>query len=164
MKKPRNYLIVRGLSRIFRFSSEVHSGDGGSRTLVQTWTQKGFYMLSHPIGFRPRAGWWRPTRGLAPQFRKTVGAAAFLFANLLAPPCRNASQRGNRAMSRLRHLWRGLSDPTMLQIKQRERNCYFRQLQVDVEIFESVNIGALHACLPLLHAVKTSHPRICCGR
>ena len=28
-KKPRNYLIVRGLSRIFRFSSEVHSGDGG---------------------------------------------------------------------------------------------------------------------------------------
>ena len=65
-KKPRNYLIVRGLSRIFRFSSEVHSGDGGSRTLVQTWTQKGFYMLSHPIGFRPRAGWWRPTRGLAP--------------------------------------------------------------------------------------------------
>lgn len=28
-KKPRNYLIVRGLSRIFRFSSEVHSGAGG---------------------------------------------------------------------------------------------------------------------------------------
>lgn len=29
-KKPRNYLIVRGLSRIFRFSSEVHSGAGGT--------------------------------------------------------------------------------------------------------------------------------------
>lgn len=29
-EKPRNYLIVRGLSRIFRFSSDVHSGAGGS--------------------------------------------------------------------------------------------------------------------------------------
>ena len=33
-KKPRNYLIVRGLSRIFRFSSEVHSGAGGHPTPV----------------------------------------------------------------------------------------------------------------------------------
>ena len=32
-KKPRNYLIVRGLSRIFRFSSEVHSGAGGTCSL-----------------------------------------------------------------------------------------------------------------------------------
>ena len=28
-KKPRNYLIVRGLSSLFRRSSVVHSGAGG---------------------------------------------------------------------------------------------------------------------------------------
>ena len=127
-KKPRNYLIVRGFTRFVRFSSEVHSGDGGSRTLVQTRTQQGFYMLSHPVGFRPQTGWWRPTCGLAPKFREKAGASVSLFAIFLALPYRNASQRGNRAMSRLRHLWRGLSDLTVLQIKQRERNCYFRQL------------------------------------
>lgn len=85
-------------------------------------------MLSHPVGFRPQTGWWRPTCGLAPKFREKAGASVSLFAIFLALPYRNASQRGNRAMSRLRHLWRGLSDLTVLQIKQRERNCYFRQL------------------------------------
>ena len=30
MKKPRNYLIVRGLTSFVRRSSVVHSGDGGT--------------------------------------------------------------------------------------------------------------------------------------
>lgn len=127
-EKPRNYLIVRGFTRFVRLSSEVHSGDGGSRTLVQTRTQQGFYMLSRRLGFRLQAGSWLPTCSLSPDFRVTAGASVSLFAIFLALPYRNASQRGNRAMSRPRLLGRGLSDLTMLQIKQRERSCYFRQL------------------------------------
>lgn len=102
-KKPRNYLIVRGLSRIFRFSSEVHSGGRGDWTLVQTRTQQAFYMLSLRIVFRVRTGPRQPILTLVPLFRAAVGTPAALFPNFSAPPCPNVSEPGNGEMSRSPH-------------------------------------------------------------
>ena len=127
-KKPRNYLIVRGLSRIFRYSSEVHSGDGGVWTLVQTRTQWAFYMLSHWLGFRGKTGSRLPILPLASESRPTCEANAGLFPNFSAPPDPNVSERGNGEMSRLHHCDADKAVLLYFRLTQRERNCYFRQL------------------------------------
>ncbi|MGM9866106.1 MAG: hypothetical protein ACI30P_07530, partial [Muribaculaceae bacterium] len=43
-------------------------------------------------------------------------------------------------------------------IRQRERSC-FRHLNWSMSILKSFGIIALHACAPLLHAVKAGQPR-----
>ena len=44
-------------------------------------------------------------------------------------------------------------------IRQRERSC-FRHLNWSMSILKSFGIIALHACAPLLHAVKAGQPRV----
>lgn len=61
-------------------------------------------------------------------FGLRIEALHVLFPIFSAPPCPNVSGRGNGGDVSSTPLWRGLSDSTVLQIKQRERSCYFRQL------------------------------------
>lgn len=85
-------------------------------------------MLSHRFDFHGVAGSRLPTAPLSSESRADIEALPTLFPNFLALPYPNVSERGKGAMSRSLYLERELSDPTVLQIKQRERSCYFRQL------------------------------------
>ena len=61
------------------------SGDGGSRTLVQTRNPHGFYMLIPLLVFVPRKGANALNATLSPEFRPAVGAPTRLSRNCLAP-------------------------------------------------------------------------------
>ena len=95
--------LVLILSCVGRRVSGAHSGAGGDWTLVQTWNQWAFYMLSPWIGFRDKTGPRQPILPLVPKSRNRVGTTQLLFPNFSAPPCPNVSERGNGEMSRSPH-------------------------------------------------------------
>lgn len=82
------------------------SGDGEIRTLVQTWNQYAFYMLSFDLVFdRGQDQNYQPKAYLL-KSRTATGEQAVPAPILLAPPYRNVSEQGNRVMSRFCHCGR----------------------------------------------------------
>ena len=82
------------------------SGDGEIRTLVQTWNQYAFYMLSLDLIVGNRQDRDHQPESYLLKSRNATGEQAFPAPNLLAPPYRNVSKQGNRVMSRFCHCGR----------------------------------------------------------
>ena len=114
--------------RIIHCLSSDLGGDGGVWTLVQTWNQQAFYMLSHWLGFRAATGSRQPIAALSSEFRTAHRGTARPIPDFLCTTLSKRLGTGQWGDVSSTPLWRGLSDSTVLQIKQRERSCYFRQL------------------------------------
>ena len=82
--QPRNPLIIKTGFLPF-WTIDFQSGDGGSRTLVQTRNPHVFYMLIPLLVFVPRKGTNALNATLSPKFRPAVGAPTRLSRNCLAP-------------------------------------------------------------------------------
>ena len=113
--KPRNYLIVRGLSRLFRISSEVHSGAGGTWTLVQTRNQCAFYVRILRLVFVLRQAGDGQPMPYPLKFRLTARGRRMPIPDLLTPPYRFVSGRRQSGDVPSSWLSRGLSWSTVLQ-------------------------------------------------
>ena len=142
--------------RIIHCLSSDQGGDGGVLTLVQTWNQQAFYMLSHCLGFRAATGSRQPIAALSSEFRTAHRGTARPIPDFLCTTLSKRLGTGQWGDVSSTPLWRGLSDSTVLQIKQRERSCYFRQLQFDdfviIELYRPSS-----ACLPIASARCQSH-------
>lgn len=107
--KTANLLLLgckSAVSCLFRFIGFCLSGDGEIRTLVQTWNQYAFYMLSFDLVFdRGQDQNYQPKAYLL-KSRTATGEQAVPAPILLAPPYRNVSEQGNRVMSRFCHCGR----------------------------------------------------------
>lgn len=103
------------------------SGAGGIRTHVRTRKPYAFYMLIPAFGFRVAAEPGPSTDTLSPlNFIKAAGHT-LTISDLSAPLDQEDSEQHPLSDVSSHHLVTGLSQSTILQLRQRERN-FFRQL------------------------------------
>ena len=134
------------------------SGDGGSRTLVQTRNPHGFYMLIPLLVFVPCKGANALNATLSPKASPCCRSADKAIPKLLSTPGSGRNQESPPAGCLVRPPCERIKPVIYCtSIRQRERSC-FRQLNLVRAVIKESAINAPRAYVPHQLAVKSSQP------